>query len=100
MQVGCVQYFLKHKLLMLDNELRNTQQIEHIFAYVIWRSNIGTMTITAVQQLCVKMSNNSFNLIPAQRIAYRCAYLQMEINFDGLDETIFVACPLLIQHSI
>ena len=37
-RVGCVQYF-KHQLLILDNEQSNTQQIEHIFAYVhvMWK---------------------------------------------------------------
>jgi len=88
---------------MLDNELRNTQQIEHIFAYVIWKKQhrhydyYGSSAIVCQNE---NESNNSFNLIPAQRIAYRCAYLQMKINFDGLDETVFVACPLPIRHCI
>ena len=52
MRLGCVQYFLKHQLLILDNEQSNTKQIEHIFAYVIWKKQ---HSILAGQQLYVKM---------------------------------------------
>ena len=103
MRVGCVQYFLKHKLFILDNEQSNTQQIEHIFAYVIWKKQHRHYDYYGSSAIVCQNENemtNSFILIPVQRIAYRCAHLQMKTNFDDLDETIFVASPLPIRHSI
>lgn len=103
MRVGCVQYFLKHQLLILDNEQSNTQQIEHIFAYVMWKKQhrhydyFGRSAIVCQNE---NETNGPYNFIPVQRIAYRCAHLQMKLNFDDFDETVFIACPLPIRHSI
>ena len=45
-------------------------------------------------------TNGPYNFIPVQRIAYRCAHLQMKLDFDDFDETVFIAGPLPIRHSI
>ena len=36
-------------------------------------------------------TNGPYNFIPVQRIAYRCAHLQMKLKFDDFDETVFIA---------
>ena len=57
------------------------------------------MTILAGQQLYVKM-RIKLMAHTVQRIVYRCAHLQMTLEFDDFDETVFIACPLSIRHSI
>ena len=35
--------------------------------------------------------------MPVQRIARRCAYISMPVNFDSFTETVFIACPITFK---
>ena len=103
MRVGCVQFFLKHTLSILDNEGRNIQSIQHIFAYVLWKKQHTQYDYFGKSAIVCENVNDATgpsNFIPVQRIAYRCAHLQMKIKLEDYEEKVFIACPLPIRHSV
>ena len=103
MRVGCIQYFLKHTLSILDNEGGNVQHIEHIFAYVLWKKQHMQYDYFGKSVIICENVNDTTgpcNFIPVQIIAYRCAHLQMKIKLEDYEEKVFIACPLPIRHSV
>ena len=35
------------------------------------------------------------NFMPIQRIAHRCVYISLPVNFNDCTETVFIACPII-----
>ena len=99
MRVGCIKYFIKHEVSFVKDS--NPHKIEHIFAYVGWKKHhqyydhFGKSAMVCEN---VEDTSGPSNFIPVQRIAYRCAHSLMKINFEGYDETVFIACPVPVKY--
>jgi len=99
-RVGCVQYFLKHTLSVIEDG--RTQHMEHIFAYVMWKKlhscfdYFGKSAIVNEDEYDTTGPNN---FIPVQRITHRCAHTRMKLNLQGFNETVYIVCPIAIKHS-
>ena len=101
MQVGVVQYFLKHET-MIKNTIES-KTVVHVFAYVNWKQNHPNVDWFGISStVCLDMFENEScsSFIPIQRISCRCAHVLTEINFDNCIETVFIACPVPIHYSL
>ena len=96
LNVGVVQYFVKHTI----SDIRD---YEHVFAYVHWKKKhpqcdwFGSSAIVYID-IDEPLSSKCF--IPVQRIACRCAHAVIPVDFNGIVETVFVACPLPIRFCV
>jgi len=94
--VGVVQFFVIHHLTHsgADNE-------KHIFAYVKWkqlhrnRNHFGK-SATVCEDLFEP--DDACCFLPIQRIACRCAFAVMPVNFSDITETVFIACPVELNY--
>ena len=95
--VGIIKYFLKHAVKFASG------YEEHLFCYVTWKqrhpsfdwfgqSATVSSNLDEMQDACCFM--------PVQRIAYRCATAELTINFDTINETVFIACPINMKYNI
>lgn len=100
MQVGVVQYFLQHKLCYFANNSKKEEL--HIFACVKWKSlhihhdwyGVSATICESIPEYC------STNFMPVQRIACRCAYINMSVNFRDIIENVFIACPFSFKYCL
>jgi len=100
-RVGCVQYFLKHKWSIIKDG--HKENIEHMFAFVLWKKTHVCFDYFGTSAIVLDDEDDMIgpsNFIPVQRILYRCAFTRMKLNLQGYDETVFVACPIVVKHSL
>jgi len=101
LRVGCAQHFIAHELSY--NKNGKSHKMQHIFAFVVWKrchryyDHFGQSAI-----VCEDTDDNSgpSNFLPVQRISHRCAYSEIKYNLQGFEETVLIACPIPIRHSI
>ena len=101
MQVGVVQYFVRHKICVKDTANKMASEY-HLFAYVKWKElhrnfdwfgAAATVCEVATEFCCS-------NFLPVQRIARRCAHVTMSVNFGDITENVFIACPISFKYCI
>ena len=100
MTVGVVQYFIKHTISLKDV----ANDIEHVFAYVKWKKKHEEVDYYGISaSVCVNDCEpySICNFIPVQRIAAKCAFCLIKLKCrNGIEELVFVACPVPIKFSI
>ena len=107
LNVGEVQFYLKHSIKTRQQACCDPQTESYAFAYVNWRKlhrHYNWFGVSA--KVCVDCFElpSACCFVPVQRIYARCAYTELPISFpleDGLTqaETVFVACPLPVKYS-
>ena len=99
MQVGIIQFFVVHNLtFMINNE-----KVRHIWAYVHWKQSHRNRDYFGRSAIVCEESVEECSaccFIPVQRIACRCAYATMPVQFEDITETVFIACPIQMKYSI
>ena len=101
LSVGAIQYFFKHSISI--NTADGFQNYEHVFAYVLWKQahpQIDYFGTSAT--VCCNISEplGPCCFIPVQRIACRCAHALISVDFNGVIETVFVACPVPLRFCV
>ena len=100
MQVGVVQYFSRHKFCYSISG--NHEEEVHIFACVKWKrlhAHFDWFGSSAI--VCESIDEIEFtNFMPVQRIACRCAYISMPVDFHDITETVFIACPITMKYCV
>ena len=101
LRVGRVQYFIKHELLY--SKEGKSHKLQHTFAFVLWKRHhhcydyYGKSAIVCEDTDDISGPSNN---LPVQCISYRCAYSKTKCNLQGFEETVLIACPIPIRHSI
>ena len=99
MQVGIIQFFVVHNLtFMINNE-----KVRHIWAYVHWKQSHRNRDYFGRSAIVCEESFEECSVccfILVQRIACRCAYATMPVQFEDITETVFIACPIQMKYSI
>ena len=121
MRVGVNQYFLLHCVHFQRDS--GTEKVEHAFAYVLWKkfhSNSDFYGVTStVMCLGKKLHSNSdfcgltstissslfetpaaYCFLPVQRIASLAAHAIITVDFDSIEEPVFVTSPLSNVHFL
>ena len=98
MLVGIVQFFLRHRTVFISES--SDGQVEHVFAYVKWKRFHPHYDWFGISATVCTNDFESSSFIPIQRIACRCAYLVMPVQFDTHTENCFVACPIPIRYFL
>ena len=102
MQVGVVQYFLKHTTTLASDTESN--EVQHILAYIKWKEQHPQFNWFGVSAtVCVDTftSQSPSNFLPVQCIACRCAYAKIPVTFEtNYTETVFVASPFPIRYCM
>lgn len=93
MQLGIVQYFVWHKICVKSKD--KTVAEYHLFAYVKWKDLHRKFDwFGTAATVCESTSESCSNFLLVQRIARRCAYVSMPVNFGDLIENVFITCPI------
>lgn len=103
MRVGVIQYYLKHSIKVSDSESHVAKQLTHIFSYVHWRCLHPHETWFGVSATVGSMDTEILSVncfLPAQRIAHRCAFANVQISFPTHTEKVLVTCPIPLKFSI
>ena len=98
-RVGVIQYFLKHTITVVGDPAPRSFAL----CYVKWKqkhpcfdffgkSATISSTLDEVESVCSYM--------PAQRIAYRCTYGEMSVDFGHIRELVFVASPVALKFCL
>lgn len=97
MQVGVVQHFVQHKIIM-----NNNVSDYHLFAYVRWKELHRNLDwFGAAATVCEDASEFCYsNYLPVQRIARRCAHVIMPVKFGDITENVFIACPISFKYCM
>ena len=77
--------------------------MQHIFAFVLWKQHHRCYDYFGQSAIMCEDTNDitgPSSFLPVQRIIYRCAYGKIKCNPEGFEETVFIACPIPIRHSI
>ena len=102
MRVGVIQYFLKHTVT-LTNSQGNTVILPHIFCHIYWKkvhpqsSWYGTSATVCTD---LYEDPDACCFMPVQRIASRCAYSKLLVDFTTHKETVFVVAPIPIHYNL
>ena len=99
-RVGKIQYFLLHSIEFISHS-RMEKQL-HLFCYVQWKkphahSNFFGQSAVVCTDDYEPPSPCSF--IPAQRILGKCAHVVLPVDFESLEETVFIACPIPLKYT-
>ena len=102
LRVGCVQYYVKLSLNMLDDSSNGLKQ-EYICAYVQWKrqhpqeSWFGVSAIVCRDEFeCSSM----YSYIPVQRIHAIGVHGTIQVKLSGFEEKVFVAIPVPLRLSL
>ena len=78
------------------------QEDIHLFACVKWKTlHTHYDWFGSSVTVCENIEElESTNFMPVQRIARRCAYISMPVNFDSFTETVFIACPITLKYCV
>ena len=109
MNVGEVQYYIKHSIKTVQYPTSTPKNETYIFAYVHWKKLHQHQNWFGVSaKVC--LADGLFEdpdaccFMPVQRIYARCAHSEMPVQFpieNGTQlETVFVACPLPLKYSV
>ena len=101
MQVGIVQYFIRHILKYSD--AGDVKEEEHVFAHIYWKEMHPHHDWYGVSAtVCVNMfeSVSTCSFLPVQRIGCRCAHIIMPVDFGDISETVFIACPISLNYTL
>ena len=84
------------------NTANGLQNFEHVFAYVFWKQSHPQIDYFGTSAtVCSNISEPlSPCFIPVQRIACWCAHELISVDFNGLVETVFVACPVPLRFCV
>lgn len=104
MRVGVVQFFLKHSII-IDGGANNTRtkELTHILCYVHWKKLHPHATWYGISAtVCTDLYEepDACCFMPIQRIASRCAFVKLPVNFTTHRETVFVACPIPLKYNV
>ena len=99
LRVGCIQHFITLELSY--NKNGKSHKMQHIFVFVLWKryhccyDHFHFFVCENTDDI-----SGPSNFLPIQRISHRCAYCEIKCNIQGFEETVFIACPIPIKHSI
>ena len=102
MQVGTVQYFVRHQFHYCISGSCSYHEEVLLFACVKWKrlhTHFDWFGSSAIVCECID-EFESTNFMPIQRIAQRCAYISMPVDFYSSTETVFIACPIPLKHCV
>jgi len=98
-RVGVVQYFLRHSIKFSGESdsrsflLCNLKWKQlHPFFDFLGKSAIVSSTLDEIMDVCCYM--------PVQRIAFRCASGEINVDFGEIQETVFVASSVAMKFCI
>ena len=104
MRVGVVQYFVQHTVHLASAAgSGDSKPFKHVFAYVMWKKlhpqqhYFGASSIVCADTYELP---GATCFLPVQRISCRAAHVVMQIQFDRIPESVFVACPLPINYHL
>jgi len=97
--VGVIQYFLKHSIKFLGD----SAPCSFALCYVKWKqthpdfdffgkSAVISSTMIKIDGVC------SYMLV--QRIAHRCAFGEMPVDFGHICELVYVASPIALKFCV
>lgn len=101
-RVGEIMYFIKHSVIFVNDDL-TTETVEHLFCYVNWKQIHPHRDWYGVSaQVCSILNEvpDTCCIMPAQRIAYRCAHVKLSVEFPEYEETVYIACPIPLKYSL
>ncbi len=95
LSVGEIQHFLLHRIVF-NNDVAE----KHLFCSVRWHQHhpkfnwFGCSAVVAATAFDI---GGTCSFLPVPRIAYRCAYGVLSVDFDNeLEENVLIACPLML----
>lgn len=85
------------------NDDLTTETVDHLFCYVNWKQvHPHRDWYGASAQVCSILNEipDTCPIMPAQRIAYRCAHVKLSVQFPEYEETVYIACPISLKYSL
>ena len=95
--VGIIDKFVKHHIKFEDGEE------DHLFCYVKWKEShplfdwFGQLATVSCNTNAIE---NACCFMPVQRIAYRCASAELNVDFGSVTDVVFVACPINLKYYL
>ena len=102
-RIGEIMYFIKHAVILANDDGPELDTVEHLFCYVNWKqTHPHTDWYGVSAQVCSLLNEvpDTCCIMPAQRIAYRCAHVKLSVKFPECEETVFIACPVPLKYSV
>ena len=97
LRIGHIQYFLKHRIDTV------TGQVEHVIAVVHWFKKHPQEMYFGTSSYIVRSdveSGYSFCYVPVQRLASRCCFGTLTVDFPYGSENVIVAVPISFKFCI
>ena len=103
MNVGELQYYIKHSIKTVQYPTSTPKNVTYIFAYVHWKKLHQHQNWFGMSaKVC--LAPDACCLMPVKRIYARCAHTEMPVQFpieNGTQlKTVFVAYPLPLKYSV
>ena len=98
-RVGIIQYFLRHSATFAPSQ----EHEEHLFCFIRWKQSHPSYdwfghSATVTSLACEPLSACCY--MPVLRIAYRCAYGELSVQFVDKTEKVFVVSPVKLKFCI